>query len=160
MFRTVLQQGNLTSEVIAKSCTWGQGAMHFLLLDLQIYPLLKLSWRTASKTLLWASGGQAPCESLCFFRHTCKSSRENRNKNKFSLSSLTCHQEQCGKNWLGANNRSWVIRNSMLCFLGQSKTAFWDKMRKTLMVITSSETPWCVYVNTNKRHPRISMQDV
>lgn len=70
--------------------------------------------------------GKAPCESLCFFRHTCKSSRENRNRNKSSLSSLTCHQERCGKNWLCANNRSWVIRSSMLCYLGQSKTALWD----------------------------------
>ena len=101
--------------------------------------------------------GKAPCESLHFFRHTCKNSREKRNRNKSSLSSLTCHQERCGKNWLCANNRSWVIRSSMLCYLGQSETAFWDQMGITLMVITSPETPWCVSVShkqtTSKNFP-------
>lgn len=38
VFRAGLQQGNLTSEVIAECCLWGQGAVHFLLLDLHIYP--------------------------------------------------------------------------------------------------------------------------
>lgn len=108
-------------------------------------PLTKAVLENSQQDTVVDKWGKAPCESLHFFRHTCKSSRKNRNRNKSSLSSLTCHQERCGKNWLCANNRSWVVGDPILFYLSQSKTAFWDKMRRTLMVMTSPETPWSVY---------------
>lgn len=123
-------------------------------------PLTKAVLENCQQDTVVGKWEKAPCESLRFFMHTCKSSREKRNKNKSSLSSLTCHQERCGKNWLCANNKSWVIRNSILCYLGQSKTAFWDKMRKTLMVITSPETPRCVYSTQTNDIQEFPLQDV